>query len=125
MGYQVGGHPIPKYLVPTLVPTLVTTLEPMSTISLVQAWYQSWSSIEFKDLVAQVSLDGVYQYINYDLNDSVHLKMDGLLRRWKLLALKYKRESHVIHDQITEILISMSKSDIQKLNLGELNIKEN
>ena len=125
MGYQVGGHPIPKYLVPTLVPTLVTTLEPMSTISLVQAWYQSWSSIEFKDLVAQVSLDGVYQYINYDLNDSAHLKMDGLLRRWKLLALKYKRESHVIHDQITEILISMSKSDIQKLNLGELNIKEN
>ena len=121
MGYQVGGHPIPKYLVPTLVPTR----EPMSTISLVQAWYQSWSSIEFKDRVAQVSLDGVYQYINYDLNDSVHLKMDGLLRRWKLLALKYKRESHVIHDQITEILISMSKSDIQKLNLGELNIKEN
>ena len=96
-----------------------------TSISLVQAWYQSWSSIEFKDLVAQVSLDGVYQYINYDLNDSVHLKMDGLLRRWKLLALKYKRESHVIHDQITEILISMSKSDIQKLNLGELNIKEN
>ena len=121
MGYQVGGHPIPKYLVPTLVPTPV----PVSTISLVQAWYQSWSSIEFKDRVAQVSLDGVYQYINYDLNDSVHLKMDGLLRRWKLLALKYKRESHVIHDQITEILISMSKSDIQKLNLGEFNIKEN
>ena len=54
-----------------------------------------------------------------------HFKMDGLLRRWKLLALKYKRDSHVIHDQITEILITMSKTDIQKLGLGELNIKSN
>ena len=36
MGYQVGGHPIPKYLVPTLVPTPV----PMSTISLVPIWYR-------------------------------------------------------------------------------------
>ena len=50
--------------------------------------------------------------------------MDELLRRWKVLALKYKRESRIIHDQITEILISMSKADIQKLNLGEANIKE-
>ena len=50
--------------------------------------------------------------------------MDGLLRRWKLLALKYKRDSHAIHDQITEILISMTKTDIQKLNLGESNIKK-
>ena len=55
-------------------------------------------------------------------NGSVHLKMDELLRRWKLLALKYKRESHLIHDQITEILISMNKTDIQKLNLGKSNI---
>lgn len=51
--------------------------------------------------------------------------MDGLLRRWKLLALKYKRDSHVIHEQITELLISMNKTDIQKLNLGKLNIKKN
>ena len=50
--------------------------------------------------------------------------MDGLLRRWKLLALKYKRESHIIHDQIIEILVSMNKSDIQKLNLGKSNILE-
>ena len=50
--------------------------------------------------------------------------MDGLLRRWKLLALKYKRDSHAIHDQITEILISMTKTDIQKLNLGESYIKK-
>ena len=47
--------------------------------------------------------------------------MDVLLRRWKLLALKYKRESHAIHEQITEILISMPKSDIRKLDLGEKN----
>lgn len=45
--------------------------------------------------------------------------MDGLLRRWKLLALKYKRESHTIHEEITEILISMTKTDIRKLDLGK------
>ena len=48
--------------------------------------------------------------------------MEGLLRRWKHLALKYKRESQIIHDQITDILVSMNKTDIQKLNLGKSNI---
>ena len=51
--------------------------------------------------------------------------MDGLLRRWKLLALKYKRESQTIHEKITEILISMTKADIRKLDLGKLSIVDN
>ena len=44
--------------------------------------------------------------------------METLLRRWKLLALKYKRESASINAKITEILITMSKNDIEKLDLG-------
>ena len=44
--------------------------------------------------------------------------MEGLLRKWKLLALKYKRDSASINEKISEILITMSKDDIQKLNLG-------
>ena len=49
----------------------------------------------------------------------MHSKMDVLLRRWKLLAIKYKRDSHAIHEKITEILISMPKNDIRKLDLGK------
>ena len=41
------------------------------------------------------------------------------MRRWKLLALKYKRESTLLHEKITEVLISMQREDIIKLNLGE------
>ena len=44
--------------------------------------------------------------------------MESLLRRWKLLALKYKRESTSIHEKITEVLIAMQREDIIKLNLG-------
>ena len=44
--------------------------------------------------------------------------MEPLLRRWKLLALKYKREAASIHEKITEILISMPKEEIRKFNLG-------
>ena len=44
--------------------------------------------------------------------------MDGLLKRWKLLALQYKRDSANLNAEITEILITMNKKDIEKLNLG-------
>ena len=46
--------------------------------------------------------------------------MESLLRRWKLLALKYKRESVMIHEKMTDILVNMAKEDIQKLNLGNI-----
>lgn len=45
--------------------------------------------------------------------------MEPLLRRWKLLALKYKRETTAIHEQITELILTMSKEEIRKLNLGK------
>ena len=44
--------------------------------------------------------------------------MEALLRRWKLLASDYKRESGLIHEKITDLLIHLSKEDIQKLNFG-------
>ena len=44
--------------------------------------------------------------------------MEALLRRWKLLASDYKRESGLIHEKITDLLIQLSKEDIQKLNFG-------
>ena len=44
--------------------------------------------------------------------------MEGLLKRWKLLALQYKRDSANLNAEITEILITMNKKDIEKLNLG-------
>ena len=44
--------------------------------------------------------------------------MERLLKRWKLLALQYKKDSAILNDEITEILITMSKKDIRKLNLG-------
>ena len=44
--------------------------------------------------------------------------MEPLLRRWKLLALKYKRETSNIHEKITELIIGMSKEEIRKFNLG-------
>ena len=49
-----------------------------------------------------------------------HSKMEGLLKRWKLLALQYKRDSANLNAEITEILIAMNKKDIQKLKLGIL-----
>ena len=33
---------------------------------------------------------------------NVSFNMEPLLRRWKLLALKYKREATAIHEKITE-----------------------
>ena len=47
--------------------------------------------------------------------------MEAYLRRWKLICLKYKRESSAIHEKMTEILITMSREDIRKLNLGRCN----
>ena len=47
--------------------------------------------------------------------------MEALLRRWKLLALKYKRESAAIHEKITEMLIKMQREEIIKLNIGNFN----
>ena len=44
--------------------------------------------------------------------------MEGLLKRWKLLALQYKRDTANLNADLTEILITMEKKDIQKLNLG-------
>ena len=44
--------------------------------------------------------------------------MENLLRRWKLLALRYKRESASLNAKITEVLITMNKNEIEKLNLG-------
>lgn len=46
--------------------------------------------------------------------------MEPLLRRWKLLALKYKREAAVIHEKMTEIIVGMPKEEIQKLDLGNV-----
>ena len=46
--------------------------------------------------------------------------MEALLRRWKLLALKYKRESALLHEKMTDILVNLAKEDIQKLNLGNI-----
>merc|ERR1711953_1465231 len=43
-------------------------------------------------------------------------RMEALLRRWKLLASDYKRESGLIHEKMTDLLIHLSKEDIQKLN---------
>ena len=48
--------------------------------------------------------------------------MESLLRRWKLLALKYKREATAIHEKITEIILAMPKEEIKKLNLGEIEL---
>jgi len=44
--------------------------------------------------------------------------MEGILKRWKLLALQYKRDTANLNADLTEILITMDKKDIQKLNLG-------
>lgn len=46
--------------------------------------------------------------------------MEPLLRRWKLLAMRYKRESALIHEKITEHLVLLTKDDIRKLNLGNV-----
>ena len=48
--------------------------------------------------------------------------MESLLRRWKLLALKYKRETTSIHEKITEIILAMPKEEIRKLNLGKIDL---
>ena len=46
--------------------------------------------------------------------------MEALLRKWKVLAVKYKHDSAAIHEEITEILITMQREEIIKLNLGIL-----
>ena len=51
---------------------------------------------------------------------NVSFNMEPLLRRWKLLALKYKREATAIHEKITEIIVGMPKEEIRKLDLGNI-----
>ena len=45
--------------------------------------------------------------------------MESLLRRWKLIALKYKRESSTLMEKMTGILITMTQEEIRKLDLGK------
>ena len=40
--------------------------------------------------------------------------MEGLMRHWKLLAFKYKRETSKIHEQLAEILVKMDPEEIKK-----------
>ena len=40
--------------------------------------------------------------------------MEGLMRHWKLLAFKYKRETSKIHEQLAEILVKMNPEEIKK-----------
>ena len=44
--------------------------------------------------------------------------MDTLLRKWKLLALDYKKESGLIHEKMTDLVLHLSKEDIHKLKFG-------
>ena len=39
--------------------------------------------------------------------------MEGLMRHWKLLAFKYKRETTKIHEQLAEILVKMNPEEIR------------
>lgn len=49
--------------------------------------------------------------------------MEGLMRHWKLLAFKYKRETSKIHEQLAEILVKMNPEEIkeQQIVTGILN----
>ena len=49
--------------------------------------------------------------------------MEGLMRHWKLLAFKYKRETSKIHEQLAEILVKMDPEEIkeQQIVTGILN----
>ena len=44
--------------------------------------------------------------------------MENLLKRWKLLAQKYKRESFKIQEKVLEALIPMVEEEIHSLALG-------
>ena len=44
--------------------------------------------------------------------------MENLLKRWKLLAQKYKRESFKIQEKVLEALIPMVEEEIHGLALG-------
>ena len=44
--------------------------------------------------------------------------MENLLKRWKLTAQKYKRDSFKIQEQVLEILIGLSEEAIHELGLG-------
>ena len=43
--------------------------------------------------------------------------MEGLMRHWKLLAFKYKRETTKIHEQLADILVKMNPEEIKKQQL--------
>ena len=49
--------------------------------------------------------------------------MEGLMRHWKLLAFKYKRETTKIHEQLAEILVKMNPEEIrnQQIVTGTFN----
>ena len=48
--------------------------------------------------------------------------METILKRWKVLAQKYKRDAYKIQEQALEVLISLPTQEIIDLELGNKNI---
>ena len=44
--------------------------------------------------------------------------MENILKRWKLVAQKYKREAYKIQEQALEVMIKLPTQEIIDLELG-------